>query len=78
VAENLPFKESEFDFVLLITTICFLDDVEKSFNKVHRILNYNGNIIIGIIDRDSPIGKLELAQIKFEKMFFIKKHDFIQ
>ena len=27
VAEKLPFKDNSFDFVLLVTTICFVDDM---------------------------------------------------
>lgn len=30
-AEDLPFSDSEFDFVLMVTTICFVDDISKSF-----------------------------------------------
>lgn len=27
VAENLPFADAAFDFVLMVTTICFVDDI---------------------------------------------------
>lgn len=30
VAESLPFRSEEFDFVLMMVTICFVDDVKKS------------------------------------------------
>lgn len=29
IAENLPFVEARFDLVLMVTTICFLDDLEN-------------------------------------------------
>jgi len=29
VAERLPIKDSQFDFALMVTTICFLDDVDQ-------------------------------------------------
>ena len=32
VAEALPFDDSQFDFALIVTTICFLDDIETSFS----------------------------------------------
>lgn len=57
IAENLPFKSSIFDFVLMVTTICFVDDVEVSFKEVFRILKPEGIFIIGFIDRNSEIGK---------------------
>ncbi len=58
IAENLPFGNSQFDFALMITTICFLDDVEKSFQEAYRILKPGGVLIIGFIDKESPLGKL--------------------
>mgnify|MGYP006304620659 FL=1 len=33
LAENLPFDDSQFDFALMVTTICFLDDIEKRSGK---------------------------------------------
>ena len=57
-AENLPYLDNSFDFVLMVTTICFLDDVKKAFDEVNRILNIDGCFIIGFIDKESPIGKI--------------------
>lgn len=58
VAELLPFDDLQFDFVLMVTTICFLDDVEKAFEEAHRVLKPGGCLIIGFIDSESPVGKL--------------------
>jgi len=58
IAENLPFVEARFDLVLMVTTICFLDDLEKSFGEVHRVLKPQGWFIIGFIDKNSPVGKI--------------------
>jgi len=33
VAEDLPFENERFDFALMVTTICFLDDIETSFRE---------------------------------------------
>ena len=30
-AEDLPFDDTSMDFVLMVTTLCFLDDVEQAF-----------------------------------------------
>jgi len=57
IAEKLPFKSSLFDFVLMVTTICFVDDVEVSFKEVFRVLKPEGLFIIGFIDQNSEIGK---------------------
>ncbi len=56
-AENLPFYNNSFDFVLFVTTVCFLKNIKKSIAEVKRILKPNGAIVIGFIDKDSPLGK---------------------
>ncbi|SES84127.1 Methyltransferase domain-containing protein [Methanococcoides vulcani] len=57
VAEQLPFADSSFDLVLMVTTICFLDDIKSAFREVKRILNPDGSFIIGFIDKNSSVGR---------------------
>ncbi|HQO08742.1 MAG TPA: class I SAM-dependent methyltransferase [Clostridiales bacterium] len=58
VAEDLPYKDSQFDFALMVTTVCFLDDIKKAFSEAYRVLKPDGAFVIGFIDKESPIGKL--------------------
>ncbi len=58
IAENLPLKDANYDFALMVTTICFIDDVKKAFLEVKRILKSGGAFIIGFIDKNSSIGKI--------------------
>jgi len=69
VAESLPFRNLQFDFALMVTTICFLDNVEVAFNEAYRILKPDGCLIIGFIDKDSPVGQL-YQQHKYESVFY--------
>lgn len=69
VCENLPYEDAQFDLVLMVTTICFLDDVEKSFQEVNRILKPGGWFIIGFIDKNSTIGKFYL-KYQNENVFY--------
>ena len=57
VAENLPLDNDSYDFVLMVTTICFVDDIKKAFAEVKRILKPGGIFIIGLVDKNSPLGK---------------------
>ncbi|NMG83323.1 MAG: methyltransferase domain-containing protein [Methanosarcinales archaeon] len=69
VAESLPFADSQFDFALMVTTICFVDDMEVSFQEAYRVLKPDGFLIIGFIDRKSPVGRL-YQQHKEESVFY--------
>ncbi|UZJ36505.1 class I SAM-dependent methyltransferase [Prosthecochloris sp. SCSIO W1103] len=69
VAEALPFSGSRFDFVLMVTTICFVDDVLKSFKEAFRVLKPSGFIIVGFVDKQSKLGK-EYARKKNESKFY--------
>ena len=57
VAEKLPFYEGLFDFALMVTTICFVDDVRESFIEAKRVLKKGGRFILGFVDRNSTLGK---------------------
>ena len=57
VAEDLPIESASFDFALLVTTVCFLNDIPRAFSEIHRILKPQGEIILAIIDKNSDLGK---------------------
>ncbi len=56
VAEHLPFADGEFDHALMVTTVCFLDDMDMAFQEVRRVLRPGGSFVIGFVDRESPLG----------------------
>lgn len=69
VGEFLPIKKERLDLVLMVTTICFLDDIKMAFEDVYNILTSKGSFIIGFIDRNSTIGiKYQLQ--KKENVFY--------
>ena len=74
VAEDIPFKDEFFDYVLMTTTLCFLKDPIKGLKEIKRILKPNGTLIIGTIDKDSPLGKF--YESKKEKSKFYKDATF--
>ncbi len=69
VAEELPFDDSRFDFVLMVTTICFVDDIVRALQETHRVLCHGGFLIIGFIDRNSVLGQTYLNR-KEENVFY--------
>lgn len=69
VAEKLPLDDAQFDFALMVTTICFLDDARAALKEAHRVLKPQGRLIVGFIDRDSVIGKI-YQKHKDENVFY--------
>ncbi|BAU23115.1 methyltransferase [Caldimicrobium thiodismutans] len=74
IAEKLPFKSEIFNVVLLVVTICFLEDPEMALKEVKRVLQPGGRIIVGFVDKDSFLGKIYLA--KKEKSIFYREAKF--
>jgi SAM-dependent methyltransferase len=69
VAEQLPLKAERFDQALMVTTICFVDDLRQSFLEVRRVLTPGASILIGLIDRESPIGRI-YEEKRSENVFY--------
>ena len=61
--EHLPFEEDSFDYVAIIITLSFVKNPIGVLKEARRILRRNGKIIIGIIDKDSFLGKLPCSFI---------------
>ena len=69
VAEKLPYTNKSYDYSLMVTTICFVDNIIQSFKEVHRILKKEGIFIIGFVDKNSPVGKNYLEN-KNKSLFY--------
>lgn len=57
VAENLPYDDNSFDYVLMTTTVCFLDDINAAFAEVLRVLKPSGTFSIAFVDKNSSLGQ---------------------
>jgi ubiquinone/menaquinone biosynthesis C-methylase UbiE len=68
-AEHMPIDDNTFDFALIVTTICFLEDPLEALREIRRILRPAGKIIIGMLDKDSPLGKLYEIKKNDSKFF---------
>jgi len=69
VAEDLPFDDGRFDFALMVTAICFLNDVKTALRETYRILKPGGALVIGFVDSTSPVGK-KYEKYKAENEFY--------
>jgi ubiquinone/menaquinone biosynthesis C-methylase UbiE len=50
--EHLPYRTSSFNYVLMMTVICFLNGVPAAFNEAHRVIIPGGTLIAGFIEKD--------------------------
>ena len=69
VAEALPFRPDSFDLVVMVTVLCFLRDPFLALTEATRVLKPGGQILIGMIDKDSPLGRYYEAH-KQESKFY--------
>jgi ubiquinone/menaquinone biosynthesis C-methylase UbiE len=69
IAEKLPCADKSYNYALMVTTICFVDDIKKAFHEAHRILKENGSLILGFVDKNSPVGKFYLKN-KDKSLFY--------
>ncbi len=74
VAEALPFADRSFDFVLMVTTICFVDDLLQSFLESFRVLRFGGFIVVGFVDKNSSLGRQ--YQERKERSKFYREAEF--
>ncbi len=68
-AESLPLHDESVDFALMVTTICFLDDADSAFREALRVLKPGGSVIVGFVDRKSPLGQ-SYEKYKMENVFY--------
>lgn len=60
--ESLPFKNQQFDYILLCTTLCYVRVPMMALQEAKRVLKPNGLLIIGMIDKNSKLGQAYLAK----------------
>jgi len=68
-AECLPLQTASVDAAFLMTTLCFVDDIDRTFNEVSRVLRPGGHAIVGFIPADCPFGELYCANPTDDRFF---------
>jgi ubiquinone/menaquinone biosynthesis C-methylase UbiE len=54
-AEHLPYRKGSFDTVVMMTIICFLDNIAMAFCEARRVLAPGGRIFVGFLERGGEI-----------------------
>jgi ubiquinone/menaquinone biosynthesis C-methylase UbiE len=53
----------------MVTTVCFLDDIDLAFQEAHRVLKPNGSFLVAFVDKDSPLGR-SYEEKKNQSLFY--------
>lgn len=69
VAEALPFADASFGYVLMVTTICFVDSLDEAFREACRVLRPSGSIVVGFVAKESSIGQAYIARKETSRFY---------
>jgi len=72
VGEDLPYGDATFEGVLMVTTLCFVSDAERSLSECHRVLRNGGTLVVGIVPARSAWGRLYGAKGREGHPFYSK------
>ena len=71
--EDLQFLDNTFDYILIMITICFVKDPLRVLQEARRVLKNEGQLLMGIIDKNSFLGKFYRQK---KSIFYHKAHFF--
>jgi SAM-dependent methyltransferase len=66
--EHLPYRAETFDYVLMMTVICFLENPLPVVHETFRVLVPGGDLILGFIEKDGEIA-MQYRQEKIKGRF---------
>lgn len=68
-AEQLPYPDESFDYTLMVTSLCYVDDLDMAMQEMKRVLKPGGWVLFGFVDQDSPLGQI-YQKFKDKSVFY--------
>ncbi len=56
-AEELSYEDKRFGTIILVVTICFLDNPEKALRECRRVMRNDGCLVVGLVPKDGSWGE---------------------
>jgi len=57
IGQKLPYGDDELEGILLVVTLCFLDDPPRAMQEFARVLRPGGRLLVGFVPADSAWGQ---------------------
>lgn len=74
-SEDIPFPDNSFSNVSFITMIEFVNDQNKVFKEIYRVLKPGGYLILGCLNKHSEVGKNKENDDTFRNAKFLSKQE---
>jgi len=74
VGERLPFPDETFGAVLLVVTLCFVDDPLLVLRESARVMCPSGAVVLGLVLRESPWAEAYLGKGRRGHPFYAAAH----
>ncbi len=72
LGENLPFMDAVFDSVLMVVTLCFVDDPVAVLREAARVLRPGGTVAVCIVPRDTELAsRYAVKALRSESPFYM-------
>jgi ubiquinone/menaquinone biosynthesis C-methylase UbiE len=55
--EFLPYRNGTFDTVLMMTVICFMDNLPRSFHEAFRVTRDGGMLVVAFMEKDGEVAR---------------------
>ena len=74
-AYGLPFEDSNFDLIYMITVINEIPDIPRALKELHRVLKPSGKLVFSelLLDPDYPLAGKLIQKVQSAKFRLVKK-----
>ena len=73
-AKRLPFKDSSFDIIVSVCSLCFIKNPLASLKEAARVLMPGGRLVAAILNKNSPWAVIRRAKGLFMDTVYSKAH----